>query len=911
MPINKFSQYAACLMTLVMILSACSDSSESAVEEPPVPDVIEFITVSEQDPPVGQLDNTAVPGHYRLELRIDPSQDTFAGKVSIDITLDEAVDSIWLHGKNLTVTEVWLKSADSHRIEANYEQRLDSGVALVSFGGPVAAGPATLHFTYTAPFNTSVNALFKIARGEESYIASQFEPTGARQLMPGFDQPGFKVPFDITLITPADDVVITSTAEISREVLDDGFVRRVFQTTRPLPTYLLAFAVGPYDLVDFGMIPPNAIRKHEVALRGIAAKGLGSRLHYALENTDGILSKLEEYFGTPYPYGKLDLIAVPESFGGAMENPGAITYDEYLILLDENSPLDQRRAYVAVHAHELAHQWFGNLVTPVWWNDIWLNEAFATWMGNKASDAFWSEGEFDRQSLKRALGAMDNDSLAAARQVREPVESTEAIEEAFDGITYSKGGGVLSMVERYVGEEGFKAGVRLHMERHADGTATAEDFMASLAEGSGRDELIPAFKSFIEQAGVPLISAHVNCDDEENPLLEVSQSRYAPLGSSIDPGAGEWQVPVCVSFEDNGEKKSSCTMLTEQSQSIKLDSRSCPGLLNPNSDGAGYYRFSLDQSWWEGLIADSQNLTPSDALVLADSLGAAFQAGKITSETYLAGLTALVDHHAWDVVDAAMSQFEWLTSVVEVARLEVLEQAFRDIMQPRFARLSETGDTSSDLLRQRMQRFLIIIARDQSMREPLTAQAAARIGMNGDPDPAAVPVNELETVLSIGVQDLGEPFFDQLLELAIASEEPAFRSAATGALARVEDPILVRKLQDALLNGSFRGSRAVGMIFRQMVRPATTELTYEWFTSNDEKLIEMVPETFRANTVPSFGSTFCSVDRADEWARFIQSHADSLPGYERSLAQTIERIHLCAAIRQAKADELIEAVRSG
>jgi aminopeptidase N len=290
-------------------------------------------------------------------------------------------------------------------------------------------------------------------------------------------------------VTRSDDVVVTTTPEASTEDLGDGFVRHVFETTRPLPTYLLAIAVGPYDLVDYGTIPPNDIRDRELPLRAIAARGLGGRLLYALKNTDGILTVLEEYFGTPYPYKKLDLIAVPESFGGAMENVGAITYDEYLLLMDEDSPLNQRRLFTVVHAHELGHMWFGNIVTPHWWNDIWLNESFASWIHNKAAQMYWPEGEFDRETLKDALLAMTDDSLAAAREIREPIDHNDKIDGAFDEITYEKGGGVLSMLERYVGEDRFQAGVRLHIERHTDGTATAEDFIQSLAEGSERTEI--------------------------------------------------------------------------------------------------------------------------------------------------------------------------------------------------------------------------------------------------------------------------------------------------------------------------------------------------------------------------------------------------------------------------------------
>ena len=897
MTLTRCLQILVCLIVAVAVVTGCSKSNTPT----------DSISASASEVPVGRLGNAVTPTHYRLELTIDPSRDSFSGIVSIDIDVDAARESIWLHGKNLDVSDVYLVDGKSKRIDATYEERSSSGVALVSLASPVGAGPATLNFTYEGTFNTTTNALFKVVRGDDSYAATQLEAIAARQVFPGFDEPAFKVPFDLALITRADDIAITTTPEASVQELGDGYVRHVFDTTRPLPTYLLAFVVGPYDLVDYGAIPPNSIRAHELPLRGLVARGLGHRMEYALENTSGLLTILEEYFGTPYPYRKLDLIAVPESFGGAMENVGAITYDEYLVLMDKDSALRQRRSYTAVHAHEMAHMWFGNLVTPTWWNDIWLNESFASWMANKVADAYWPEGEFDRETLKGALGAMASDSLAAARQIREPIDHNDNIISAFDRITYRKGGGVLAMLERYVGEDRFRAGVRLHMDRHADSTATAEDFIASLAEGSERSEIEGAFKSYLEQPGVPLLNVSIDCADARNPKLDVTQTRYAPLGSDIDPAIGLWKIPMCVNFVVDGVQSSSCTLLSERSQSIELDANSCPTQVHPNADGAGYYRFSMDDAGWDSLIAGASDLAAAEALVLADSLDAAFRAGVLSAATYVTGMAELVNHDAWDVADAATGYFESLADIFDADELDPVEHAFRNIVGPRFARLTDASDSGSRLLRQRMQRFLIVIAKDQAMREPLARQAAARIGLEGEPDPSAADVSQLETIFSVGVQDIGEAFFDLLLEQAVASEDPAFRRSATGALARVEDPALAAKLQAAMLAGEFRGTEFRRILSRQFARIATTELTYAWVKDNDTAVIEDIPEMFRPRTVPRLGRAFCTNDRADEWQSFIESHADEMAGYERGLAQTTESIRLCAALREARATALIAA----
>lgn len=887
----KSLRWIVCALAPIALLAACQPSS----------------TVRNSAPPIGQLGKIVAPTRYSVELSIDPSKDRFTGQVVIDVTLTEAQDAIWLHGKNLKVSEVYLTDPESRRIDATYAERQGSGVALVTLARNAAAGSAQLHFTYSAPFNTASNALFKSERNGDYYAATQFEPIAARQAFPGFDEPGFKVPFDLSVIARKGDTVVATTPEASTKELADGRVLHVFARTRPLPTYLIELAVGPYDVVDYGMIPVNSVRDHGVPLRGIAARGRGGEMKYALQNTAGLLTALETYFGTPYPYEKLDLIAVPESFGGAMENAGAITYDEYLLLMNANSPLDQRRTYATVHAHEMSHMWFGDLVTPAWWNDIWLNESFASWMENKAAHSYWPGGEFDRETLKGALGAMTNDSLAAARQIREPIDNNDKIGDAFDGITYQKGGGVLAMLEHYVGEKQFQAGVRLHLARHADSTATAEEFIAAVATGSDRPGVEAAFKSYIEQPGVPLVSVQVDCKAGKRPRLELRQSRYAPLGSSIKPDAGAWKIPLCVAFIAKGTRKSACALIDQKQQSIDLEAGECPTQLHPNADGTGYYRFTLDDAGWQSLTAGAAKLSPAEALVFADSLDAAFRAGAVSAKAYTAGMTALANHSAWDVVAAATDYLEEVTKIIDPKDLGPVEQALRAIAAPRYARLAGASDSASQLLHKRLQRFLIVIAKDQAMREPLARQAARAIGLNGKPDPSAASASELETIFSVGVQDLGNPFFEQLLKQALASADPEFRNSAIGALARVDDPELARKLQAAVLAGAFKGTEMLGIVNRQMHRPTTTEQTYAWLKGNDKVIIGMIPESFRSNIFPTFGGSFCTDERAVEWQKFVASHAADLPGYERSLAQTIESIHLCAGLKQASAADLIVA----
>jgi len=395
-----------------------------------------------------------------------------------------------------------------------------------------------------------------------------------------------------------------------------------------LPTYLIAFGAGPWDVVDFGILPKNELRTADLRLRGIAAKGEGDNLTYALENTNGILKALEGYFGQPYPYEKLDIIAAPDYAFGAMENPGAIVYRESLLLLGDDPTLRQIRSYASVHSHEIAHQWFGNLVTPVWWEDIWLNEAFATWSGNKGIDMWQPEGNYDRNTLRSALGAMNIDTLSTTRKVREPLDRSEKVMDQFDAITYRKGGGVLSMFESYVGEEKFRDGVRLHMERYEDDVATGDDFFQSIADGSGNPDVVEAMKSFVDQPGLPLVNARMSCEGGKT-SLSLSQSRYAPLGSKTQQGQ-TWQIPVCAKLGyADGTTSKSCVLMKDVKVTQTIETSSCPSFIAPNESGAGYYRFNLDSEGWSALLSNINNLNTREVLTVQDSLVAAFRAGEV------------------------------------------------------------------------------------------------------------------------------------------------------------------------------------------------------------------------------------------------------------------------------------------
>ncbi|MFQ5635643.1 MAG: M1 family metallopeptidase, partial [Gammaproteobacteria bacterium] len=538
----------------------------------PTPDAV--VPSGDQGVPAGRLGDAVRPLAYRLDLTILPEREDFAGLAEIDVEMTAATSVIYLHGNGLVVSRASLTTPSGDIIDADYEQVDDTGVARVNLAAPAPAGPATLRFEYSAPFRARPEGLYRSEVDGAFYAFTQFQPIDARRVFPGFDEPVFKTPFDVTVTARETDAVISNAPIHSEEPAGDGLKRVTFAATEPLPTYLLAFAVGPLDVVASAALPPNAVRDRPLPLRAAATRGKGDRLRFALENTAEIVTYLEDYFAVEYPYPKLDLISSPENGTGAMENAGAIVYGDALILLADNASAEQRQRFGAVHAHELAHHWFGDLVTPKWWDDTWLNESFASWMGNKAAHAWRSEYELDMVSLVQALAAMNLDARIAARQVRQPVANNLQIASSFDAITYLKGGGVLSMFESYLGEDGFRDGLRAHMRRFPHAVADVEDFMASLAEGSGRPDVVPAFRSFIDQPGVPLVDATLSCDGDR-PGLSLRQSRYLPVGSRGDAGQ-TWQLPFCVRYGHGQALTKECLLLTGAETTMPLSTATCP-----------------------------------------------------------------------------------------------------------------------------------------------------------------------------------------------------------------------------------------------------------------------------------------------------------------------------------------------
>jgi alanyl aminopeptidase len=874
--------------------------------------------------PQAQLPDTVMPQAYDIQFKIDPQADTMTGTVSIDVNITEATKKIWLHANDMTVSsaKIVYETGQDYPLDFQKVPQEDapSGVAYLTSETELPAGKAVIVMEYEATYNQSLNSAYQVRRGDDAYIVTQFEPLGARGAFPSFDEPRFKVPFTISIMAPKDQVVYANTPELgTKDVEIDGvtWTNHNFARTRPLPTYLIAFGVGPWDVVDYGILPKNSVRKKDLRLRGIAARGEGKNMTYALENTQGILTALEEYFGTPFPYEKLDLIAAPDYAFGAMENPGAIVYRESLLLLGDNPPLSQKRAYAGTHSHELAHQWFGDLVTPVWWEDIWLNEAFASWMGNKGISAWQPDGNFDRGTLRSALGAMNLDTLATTRKVREPLNRSENVMDQFDQITYSKGGGVLSMFESYVGKEKFRDGVRLHMKRYADGVATGDDFFKSIADGSGNPNVVPAMKSFVDQPGLPLVSGEVvqmgGADGKVTELqsaVMLTQSRYAPLGSKTVQGQ-LWQIPVCADFGYGEERVKSCELLKEKTGLIASPRKGeIADWVTLNENGSGYYRFTLDSQGWTNLINNLDKLNTREILTVQDSLEAAYRAGEVDSSVFLDGMSKLAKHPEYDVVSSSSALIGFMGDDLE-GTSEDVARYIQENYADRYAQIAGTDTVEGNLLAPTLASLLVNRGHDEALATDLAEKGADYLGLNGEANKKAIAPNMLGLALDETMKSQGEAAYAPLLDL-VENGSPFEKSSALGALTETQDKDIAQKILTLALDkdGPMTGRQSNSIVYGLLRSKKFGDMTWDWLKENFTQYVtDRVPDVRRGG-LPSTGRSFCSLDRRDEVRDFMTENAEVIPGYERSLAQTLESIELCAALKEKKGAELKAALKA-
>lgn len=854
--------------------------------------------------PAGKLPGGVRPQAYRLDLLLDPRRDDFSGNVEIDIQLDSPTKRIWLHGENLLVVEASAILLGGQEVAADYEEVQDSGVALVRFADELPAGAFTLRLQYSADFNRNLAGLFKVEEQGESYVLAKSESIQARKYLPGFDEPGLKATFDIVLTIPAGYVAISNAPEVERKPAGDGLESVTFATTRPMPTYLLSLAVGPFDTVERAAISPSEFRSRPIQLRGFTRKGRGADMNYILDITPRMVEIFERQLQRSYPYEKLDIVAAPQWPSGATELSAAITYREQIILLGDEPAPGARLSLLAVHAHELSHMWFGNLVTPPWWDDLWLKEGFASWSTPVILTLFEPDGGHDLDAVVASIGAMRQDSLASTRAIREPIADNNNIRNAYDSITYSKSLGVIHMVDQYFGAERFRSAMGRYVETFADGVADSSDFYAVIGEETDTPELTETFRSFVEQKGVPQLDFELQCGGDSPPALQIRQSRYKPLGSPIADSAQKWNIPVCLR-SDGGTKQ--CLMVTQSEQTVSLQGRNCPQWILPNASGSGYYRWNLADSQWQALLQNFAEFKSTEALSIIDSAFAAFEAGTLSESILLQVIQQSGKSDKRQVLMAPLAFLQkyhrnYLSTADEPAFLEFAQALY----QPVLDRTANSADSDQQLLHSELMRFMALTAKDPAARRLMLEKASAFTGFEVERDARALDSDLYTTALTVALQDSRGPFLPHLLKVRIELDDPLFESASADAIGRSTNPDQLDQVHDLALSDEMGAREAAGLIRSALAEPALRAQHWQWFVENFVAVVDKIPEQWRRFT-PVFGNAFCDADKLEEVRQLFKLHGGLAPGYQRSLAQTEEQIQLCMALRergQAFADTL-------
>ena len=887
----------ACACSFIVLLSACG--GPRSVEVAPRRVTSEEPALA--DPPEGRLDPEVRPSRYALSLVIDPSREGFTGVAEIELALPRPTRTVFLHAQSLDVVDV-TGSAFGASFAARWRMADEERqIGAVDFERTVGPGNVVLRISYGAAFDATLSGLYRVESDGAAYAFTQMEPLGARRAFPCFDEPSFKAPFDVTLVVPEGDAAIANGPEVRAEPTT-GSMRRVhFATTAPLPTYLVAFAVGPFDIVEAPPIAANDVRSEVLPFRGIAPRGQGAQLAHALEHTPAILAELESYFGSRYPFAKLDIIAVPDFAAGAMENAGAVTFRDSLLLVGEDAPVRQQRGFAYVMAHELAHMWFGNLATMTWWDDLWLNEAFATWMETRAIAATFPEFRPEINHMEVAIHAMRADSHRSARQIRQPITSDHDIHNAFDAITYSKGDAVLAMFESWLGEDVFRDGVRRYLSAHADGNATASDLFSALSEAAGRDVRGP-FESFLEQPGVPLIAVEPRCAEGRG-ALALAQRRYVPLGSSTEREA-TWQVPFCARYAVGGEVHRACTVLEEARGELALE-EGCADWVMPNADGLGYYRWSLPESDFDQLRRSGlEHLSVQEIMSYADSVESALDAGAISYVAALEALTPLASRRERALATAPMNLLQFAVMVLFADDEQPRDRARRTAArlyrsaQRRLGWSRRAGeDSETQLMRRDVMRFVALIAEDARARREAARRGRRYLGVGGDAEihESAVAPDLAPIAVAVAIQDGDEEVFDAAMTHFRSARDPVIRGTLLTGIGMTRHPERARRAMAMSLSDETRLNESFRPFSAQLEDPRTRAAAWAWLSESYDALRARLGPEY-AGYLPMAGAHFCSAERAREVRAFFTPRVADTHGGPRNLELAIESIEQCAAV---------------
>ena len=845
-------------------------------------------------PPKLRLPAGVRPTHYALDLRVVPAQPTFSGTVTIDLRVDAPTALVWLNATDLTID-----GAEFRRGGASEAARVvPGGEDFVGFAParPLDKGAAQLTVRWHGKLDAERSrGLYRVAEGagaDDWYAYTFFESIDARRAFPCFDEPSFKVPWKLTLHVRKTHVALANAPLATEADEPNGMKAVTFEESKPLPSYLVAFVVGPFQVIDGG----HAGRGN-TPIRFIVPRGRAAETRYAREVTPRIVVELEKFFDMPYPFRKLDVAVVPR-FWGTMEHPGLVALGQPLTLIKPaEEGLHRKQSYANIAIHELAHYWFGDLVTCRWWNDVWLNEALGTWADGEITDALEPAWKFTLgRDVGAMYGAMATDGEPSAQKIRLPVETKDAIANSFDNeITYYKGMSVLHMLEHWVGQAKFMHAMRKYLAAHAWGNADADDFLATLRTELGAP-VADVMRSFIDQPGVPIVSAAVRCDGGKA-RVTLSQKRFFTAGDR--PSTQSWHVPVCLKW-DGGR---TCALLDTPEKEVTLTS--CPRWLVANADGAGYYHTRYDAPTLQALRAPfATALTPRERAQLAADVGAEADQGTLPLgaaldllPTFLAdddlrvyrhGVSLLWGLNPRELSDAQLAAFGRAVDKLVGARARTVGWAPRQGEDPDMANVRPM--------------LLGMIAR-YAHDHATVAQAHALVD-RWLANRKAVAPDMVSAALGMATLSDDPKLFDRLLAEAHKVKDRRERAMLLGALGSFHAPALNRRALAIVTGKEFDLRDSVGIVYRALFARETREPTWAFLQQHLDEIVSRMRED---ETLWLFGAVpgaFCDAAHRQALEAFLVRRARSHPGAPHALDDGFAGARTCEATLQRNRDAI-------
>jgi aminopeptidase N len=855
-----------------------------------------------------RLPENVAPESYDLKFEPDLTSATFTGDETIHVHLQKPANAIVLNSAEIEFQDVWVGSADFKQAAAvTADEKTE--MATLTVPSAVPAGPAEIHIRFTGILNDKLRGFYLSQTSRRRYAVTQFEATDARRAFPSFDEPAYKAVFRVSLVVDNGDTAI-SNGKIVSDTPGPGNGKHTlkFSDSPKMSSYLVAMMVGDFTCIEGGA--------DGIPIRVCAVPEKKDLLSYALLSAENILKFYDTYYEIKYPFHKLDVIAFPDFSAGAMENTAAITYRETLLTIDDkNASVDAHRAVEGVLAHEMAHMWFGDLVTMRWWDDIWLNEGFATWMAFKPIEVWKPERHAERGEIHQTSGSLDTDSIASVRAIRTKAETPAEIQALFDGIAYGKAASVLRMVEAYVGPEVFRMGANAYLEKHAYGNATAEDFWNQMAATSEKpvDRIMA---SFTEQSGAPLVSVKAGCGfpqtgsgkkQKKTPLTRVtlSQERYFADAAKLSGGSPEiWQIPV--NLRASGAKVGTYVLLAQRQQTFELPG--CSPWVYANAGGRGYYHSDYDAATLAKMSAELESsFSPEERIHFLGDEWAMVRVGRLSIGEYLDTLEKMKSERGRVLVDVMMERFADIhDTIVAASDRPAFEKWVRDYLRPIATELGEApvpGEADDRRgLRADLFSTLATYGRDPQLLEKSRAIVAQYMRDPNSVD-AALAGNALSVSALVGDASL----YDKYLEHMKTAKTPEEYYNYFRALTQFPSAELARRtfefgLGPAVKNQDlFYVTAVLGNIY---VQGAAWELFKSNFATLKEKAGASLSDGF-----PSLAGYFCDEKLRDDAQDFFATQ--NIPGSERTLQNAKDDVNACIELRSLQQGNLSAYLKKG